>query len=94
MDYTDAITLLIKHPELRDLVHEPGMRCFKVLDDRNLVTEQWERDEDGNWVDVTERELARQELQAAQDELARIALAERKAAKRAGGAHETTEPLD
>lgn len=54
------------HPELMDTVNRELGDISKLKKYQNFkgdkITEQWERDKDGNLVNVTERVLAEQEL--------------------------------
>ena len=70
--------ILTKHPSLRDIINNPVINTYTCTDEHNSLVEQWERDENGNWNDVTVRELARQELAAAQEELEKLIAKENK----------------
>lgn len=72
------IDILTKHPSLRDIINNPVINTYTCTDEHNNLVEQWERDENGNWNDVTARELARQELAAAQEELEKLIAKENK----------------
>ena len=52
-------------------------KCYKKLDIRGKLIEQWELI-DNKWVDVTEREKAKEELIAAQEEVEKEKALERK----------------
>ena len=65
--------LLAKHPELKDaLKAHPDTRIYEVLKESGRIQEYWERDEDGNWTDQTEREKIREQIEDAIDELERL----------------------
>lgn len=65
--------LLAKHPELKDaLKAHPDTRTYEVLKESGRIQEYWERDEDGNWTDQTEREKIREQIEDAIDELERL----------------------
>jgi hypothetical protein len=55
-----------KYPELKQ--QAPNVKTYKRLDERGIITEMWEKDENGKWIDVTDRERKKQELAAAQKE--------------------------
>lgn len=77
--------ILTKHPSLRDIINNPAINTYICTDEHNNFVEQWERDADGNWNDVTARELARQELTAAQEELEKLIAKENKINERDKG---------
>ena len=64
--------ILAKHPDLKHIVDKPYSKTYKVLDNNNTVIEQWEKNSDGHWIDVTERVKAEQELLAAKQELDKL----------------------
>ena len=65
--------LLAKHPELEDaLKAHPDTSTYEVLKESGRIQEYWERDEDGNWTDQTEREKIREQIEDAIDELERL----------------------
>lgn len=53
--------ILAKHPDLREFL--PTSTVYKSLNATGDILEYWEKDDDGHWVDVTEREIAKQELE-------------------------------
>lgn len=55
-----------KYPELK--WQAPKAKTYKRLNEKGIVVEMWEKDENGNWIDVTDRERKKQELAAAQKE--------------------------
>ena len=68
--------ILQKHPDLQGFLTS-DMKRYRVIDGDKLI-EMWEKDENGHWIDVTERELAKQELAAAVEELEKLNQKEQK----------------
>lgn len=64
--------ILAKHPDLREFL--PTSTVYKSFNATGDILEYWEKDDDGHWVDVTEREVAKQELER---ELKRLELQKR-----------------
>lgn len=63
--------LLLKHPDLNDF-DITDKKVYKVLDvDGNLV-EYWEKNDNGNWIDMTEREKLKEQIAREQQELERL----------------------
>ena len=56
-----------KHPDVW-----PGVKRYVERDRHDRVTECWERNTEGVMVDVTAREIAREEVLRAAEELARL----------------------
>ena len=56
----------------------PGATRFELTDTRGNILESWEKNADGIWKEVTQRDLARKEIVKAQEELERILEKERK----------------
>lgn len=53
--------ILAKHPDLREFL--PTSTVYKSFTATGDILEYWEKDDDGHWVDVTEREVAKQKLE-------------------------------
>lgn len=65
--------LLAKHPDLQDILRaNPNVHTYKILKESGKIQEYWERDNDGNWTDQTEREKLREQIEAEQEELERL----------------------
>ena len=65
--------LLAKHPDLKEiLINNPAMKSYKVLSTNNKVLEYWEKDKDGHWIDVTEREKLKERIAAEQEEIEKL----------------------
>ena len=65
--------LLAKHPDLEDMLRaNPSCKTYKVLSESGKIKEFWERDDNGNWNDQTEREKLREQIEAERDELERL----------------------
>lgn len=65
--------LLAKHPDLEDMLRaNPSCKTYKVLSASGKIKEFWERDNNGNWNDQTEREKLREQIEAEQEELERL----------------------
>ena len=64
------------HPEHMEAINKTwgsidGLKLYQNFQG-SKITEQWERDKDGNLVDVTARVKAQQELEEAKKELAKL----------------------
>lgn len=65
--------LVNKHPEIEKVLKaHPEATTYKYLNDKGETMEYWERDRDGHWCDVTERELLKREIADAAEELAKL----------------------
>lgn len=53
--------ILTKHPDLKELL--PTCNAYKHLNAVGDILEYWEKDDNGHWIDVTEREITKQELE-------------------------------
>lgn len=58
-----------KHPELKELIINNESKRYTQLDAEGNLIEQWELNESGEWIDVTERELLKIEIAKATEEL-------------------------
>lgn len=74
----DNSLFIAAHPELAEEVARKhgGLDWIKKYtnEEGGRITEYWERNSDGVLVDVTERELAREELEKAKEELEKLRL--------------------
>lgn len=75
--------LLAKHPDLKDIITKNNSKTYKVLAENGKLIEQWEKNEQGHWIDVTEREKLKEQIAAEQEELERLARAEARAKAKA-----------
>ena len=74
--------ILNKHPDLKDvLTRLPQLRTYKLTTENNKLIEQWEKNEEGRWIDVTEREKLKERIAAEQQEIERLRKLECKRAK-------------
>lgn len=65
--------LLAKHPDLREIITlNPNMHLYRITDIVGDLQEVWEKDEDGHWHDVTNREKARIAVEKAKAEVLRL----------------------
>lgn len=65
--------LLEKHPDVKiHLIDCPTLHTYKIFDDEHKLAEQWEKNEEGHWVDVTEREKLREQIAMEQEEIERL----------------------
>lgn len=62
--------LLQRHPDLADTIDE--LTGYKLLDENSQMIEQWEMDENGNLVEVTEREKLKEQIALEQAEIERL----------------------
>lgn len=66
--------LLQKHPDLEELITTyPILKVYKITDNDKIV-EYWEKNKDGHWVDQTQREKLREEIEADKEELEQLRL--------------------
>lgn len=63
--------LLNAHPDL-DAVITKDIKRYTYFDEHGNLKEMWERDENGHFIDVTEREHLKEELAKAQEELEKL----------------------
>jgi hypothetical protein len=63
--------LLAKHPELES-VDMTGIKTYKILKESGSLQEQWEKNGDGHWIDVTERELLKARIAKEKEELEKL----------------------
>ena len=62
--------LLQKHPDLEELITTyPSLKVYKITDHDDKIVEYWEKNEDGHWVDQTQREKLREQIEAYEEEL-------------------------
>jgi hypothetical protein len=64
--------ILEKHPDLKDILNKGTLNTYRVLSECGTLLEQWERNKNGHWVDVTEREKLKEKIAAEQEELERL----------------------
>lgn len=65
--------LLQKHPDLEELITTyPSLKVYKITDSNDKIVEYWEKNEDGHWVDQTEREKLREQIEAYKKELEQL----------------------
>lgn len=79
----DNSAFIAAHPELaNDMTDRYGdldwIKRYTDVGDNGRINRAWERDVNGNLVDVTEREKAREELELAKEALERLRLQEAK----------------
>ena len=43
------------HPELAEYIGQDWFKVYRRYDDQHEIIEQWQKDENGHWHDVTER---------------------------------------
>lgn len=66
--------LLQKHPDLEELITTyPILKVYKITDNDKIV-EYWEKNKDGHWVDQTQREKLREQIEADKEELEQLRL--------------------
>ena len=58
-----------KHPELKEVVIKNKSKRYIKLDAEGNLLEQWELNEEGEWIDATERELLKIQIAKLQEEL-------------------------
>lgn len=64
--------LLQKHPDLEELITTyPSLKVYKITDNDKIV-EYWEKNKDGHWVDQTQREKLREQIEADKEELEQL----------------------
>lgn len=64
--------LLQKHPDLKELITKyPSLKVYKITNHGKIV-EYWEKNKDGHWVDQTQREKLREQIEAYKEELERL----------------------
>ena len=65
--------LLQKHPDLEELITTyPSLKVYKITDHDDKIIEYWEKNEDGHWVDQTQREKLREQIEAYKEELEQL----------------------
>lgn len=65
--------LLQKHPDLEELITTyPSLKVYKITDHDDKIVEYWEKNEDGHWVDQTQREKLREQIEAEKEELEKL----------------------
>lgn len=65
--------LLQKHPDLEELITTyPSLKIYKITDHDDKIVEYWEKNEDGHWVDQTQREKLREQIEAYKEELEQL----------------------
>ena len=65
--------LLEKHPDIKKhLINCPTLHTYKIFDSENKLAEQWEKNDEGHWIDVTEREKLREQIAMEQEEIERL----------------------
>ena len=65
--------LLQKHPDLEELITTyPSLKIYKILDSNDKIVEYWEKNADGHWVDQTQREKLREQIEAEKEELEKL----------------------
>ena len=65
--------LLEKHPDLEELITTyPSLKVYKITDHDDKIVEYWEKNEDGHWVDQTQREKLREQIEAEKEELEKL----------------------
>lgn len=61
------------HPELRKFFSEhPNVKVYKIYDSDGKISEQYEKNSRGEWIDVTEREKLREQIQEEMNTLAKL----------------------
>lgn len=74
--------ILAKHPDLREtLTRSPQLKQYRILSEKDVLLEQWEKNNKGHWIDVTEREKLKERIAAEQEELERLRKKEQEDAK-------------
>ena len=62
--------LIAKHPDMKNFLRDnPSMQTYKILRENDSIIEAWEKDENGHWVDVTEREKLKERISREKDEI-------------------------
>lgn len=79
----DNSAFIYAHPELaKDMIDRYGdldwIKRYTDVGANGRINRAWERDANGNLVDVTEREKAREELELAKEALEKVRLQEAK----------------
>ena len=65
--------LLQKHPDLEELITTyPSLKVYKIIDHDDKIVEYWEKNKDGHWVDQTQREKLREQIEAYKEELEQL----------------------
>lgn len=65
--------LLQKHPDLEELITTyPSLKVYKITDRDDKIVEYWEKNKDGHWVDQTQREKLREQIEAYKEELEQL----------------------
>lgn len=69
--------LLEKHPDLDALLRcNPETKVYKILTKSGNIKEYWEKDEEGNWTEQTEREKIREQIEIEKEQLEALKRAE------------------
>ena len=61
VDGKEMEKILAKHPDLKEFL--PTCNTYKSFSATGDILEYWEKDDDGHWVDMTDREIAKQQLE-------------------------------
>ena len=70
--------LLERHPELENVIKFNDIKIYRVLSEEGKTEECWEKNDEGHFVDVTEREQLKEQIAAEQEELERLVKLEAK----------------
>lgn len=76
--------LIAAHPDLKEIiVKHSTLKTYRIIDVDKKIVECWEKNKQGHWTDVTEREKLKEEIAEQKEELERIHRAELKAKEKA-----------